>query len=306
MMIDILLATYNSERFLKNQINSILVQDFSDFRLLIRDGGSTDSTIELVKEYARKDSRISFIGSSRASAKENFAALLEAADGDLVMFSDHDDCWMPNKISMTLEAYRNAERNNPPGTPLLIFTDLQVVDSDWQCIHSSMMKYQHLNPERTALHQLLLQNVATGNTMLFNRALLSRILHVPKEIVMHDAWVALAASAFGKIVFLDKATIYYRQHQSNVFGASQYSLRFFINKLSGPRKAILDRFYENVSQGKSFLEHFRNELPQDTIAMLEDFSSLKSYGFWKKRFVLIKHRIYKTSFLRNLGMFLVL
>ena len=302
-MINILLASYNSEKFLRNQLDSILAQDQTDFQLLIRDGGSVDSTLSIIKEYAGKDRRIRFLGTGKASAKENFGKLLAAADGELIMFSDHDDVWMPDKISVTLSAYRQAEEENPSGMPLLVFTDAQVVDVQCKCIHPSLLRFQNLDPEKTMFRQLLLQNIPPGNTMLFNKALLDLIRPLPKEIVMHDAWVALTAAAFGKIVFLNKATLYYRQHEDNVYGAFRYSLSFFIKKLLMGHKKIKSRFYENVRQGKTFLEHYRPNLSSEPLAMLEDFAILEHCNFWKKRWILIKYGIYKNGFLRNAGMF---
>ncbi len=306
-MIQILLATYNSESFLCKQLDSILEQDHSDFQLLIRDGGSSDSTCSILETYCKKEpERIRFLGQGKASAKENFSALLAASDGDLIMFSDHDDVWLPDKISRTLSAYRKAEQAYSAQTPILVFTDSKVVDESLSEIHPSMLACQKLNPAHLSLPRLLIQNVPFGNTMMMNRALRDLAFPIPADAVMHDHWISLVASVFGKIIFLPEPTLLYRQHEKNVYGAFQYSVFSFLKKACAGRKKITDRFYENVRQGSALLKRYRDSMKQSDVELLEHFAQLPTMNFAAKRFCLMKYGIYKTGFLRNLGMFLVI
>lgn len=307
MQLQILLATYNSERFLREQLDSILQQDCQDFQLLIRDGGSTDSTLSIVQEYqTRFPEKICLIGQERALALENFSALLQHVDADLIMFADHDDVWMPDKISRSLKAYRELEHKYGTQTPLMVFTDTKVVDVELNEIAPSMIRYQHLAPYDLKLSRLLVQNVPNGNTMLFNRALAELARPIPPSAVMHDHWITLVAVLFGKIAFLDEPTLLYRQSGSNVYGAFHYTPLAFLRKaLDGPGR-IRKRFYQNVTQGKALLERFHDQLPPPEQEILEAFASLDSMSFLRRRRCILKHRIYKSGLLRNLGMLLIL
>ena len=229
--IEILLATFQSEKYLSEQIDSILEQTDPNWSLLIRDGGSSDSTLDIIDEYvSRNPDKIRFLGSSHASACKNFSSLLEAARSELVMLCDHDDVWLPEKIALTRKRYIEEHGKNPPGTPILVFSDLQIVDENLNLIYPSLMHYSNLRPDRLSLSQLLVQNVPQGNTMLLNSALRRLVHPIPAKAVMHDSWIALTATAFGHICYLDETTILYRQHNCNVFGASCYSIFSIMKK----------------------------------------------------------------------------
>lgn len=302
-MIQILLATYNSSHYLAEQLDSILEQDYSDFQLLVRDGGSTDDTLEIIENYRLKaGSRLTFLGSFRSSAKENFSALLEAADAELFMFSDHDDVWMKDKISGTLEKYREIESLNSPATPILIFSDAKVVDSELAEIAPSVIRYQKLDPERIALNNLILQNVPQGNTMLFNRALKEIATPVHRNCVMHDHWLSLCAAAFGKIAYFDHPTLLYRQHRNNVYGASEYSSAFLASKAAKGSDKICSRLYQNIDQAAAFFECYKDRLTPHEKEILEAVSRFRNMNFFKKRLTLFRYNVWKSGFLRNIGL----
>ncbi len=309
MTIDILLASCNSERFLREQLDSILAQDAGeDFRVLIRDDNSVDSTPEIIREYCtRHPGRVEFreTGKPGGSALGNFAALLDCAEGELVMFADHDDVWKPDKIRVSMAKYREMAGRYGENTPLLVFTDTAIADEMLRPVAESGFRYQHIDPERLALRQLLLQNVPSGNTMLFNRALLELARPVSPGAVMHDHWVALTASVFGRIGYVRQPTLLYRQHNDNVYGAFHYSLPSFCRKLTEGRRLIRERFYRNVCQAGAFLEHHREKLDPAATAMLGDFSRFPEMGFFEKRLCLIRHGIWKTGLIRNIGMLLL-
>ena len=303
--LQILLATYNSEAWLEPQLDSILAQDFKDFTLLIRDGGSTDGTREIIGRYRQKHpDRIVFLGRERASACENFSELLRRADGDLFMFADHDDLWMPDKISATLAAYRELEGRFGAQTPLMVFSDAIVADRELNEVSPSLIQYQRLNPHELTLNRLILQNVPSGNEMLFNRALADLALPIPEEAVMHDHWLALAAAAFGHIAYLDRPTLYYRQHGDNVFGATSYSLPAFFRRLKLGRAKIRERFDQNIAQAVAFGERYGARLSPEDRELFAALTEWTELGFWERRKLLWKYRLRKSGLLRNLGMYL--
>jgi len=305
MELQILLATYNSSRFLREQLDSILAQDCRDFEVLIRDGGSSDDTLTIIGEYQRKyPETIRFLEQKPASAPENFSALLSASSAPLIMFSDHDDVWKPDKVRITLEKYREMEAEYGSGTPIMVFTDSEVVDDELNPIACSMFRYQNINTNELTLNRLIVQNVPSGNTMLVNRALVDLALPVPPAAVMHDHWLTLVAAAMGKIGFLDVPTVSYRQHGDNVYGAFRYTLPAFLRKLKLGREKIRARFQQNIDQAVEFGVRYAGSLGKRDSEMLDELKTFQARGFWDRRRILWKYGIKKSGLWRNIGMYL--
>lgn len=248
-MIDIVLATYNGEKFLAEQIRSI--QNNSGYdkfvsRLLVIDDGSTDATFSIVKELSLHDKKIVWLTntSNRHGASNNFAFGLAQTLSPYIMLSDQDDVWLPEKIQLSIDKIKQLEKESG-SVPLLVFSDKEIVDEKLQTICSSYFKLRdipkdwHVKPE-----QLCQQNVVSGCTMLFNRALLNKAMPIPENAYMHDWWLALVANKCGKLELIDKPLIKYRQHDNNTIGVNKRS------KLS-----LITRFYQHLQQfEQSFLK----------------------------------------------------
>lgn len=221
--IAILMATYNGEKFVTEQINSILSQNFKDWTLFIHDDGSTDKTRPIIKEYCDENKNIVFIEDNiRRGAKNSFLFLLNNVDAKYYMFCDQDDVWLPDKISKTYNQLNNIEDHNT--RPILICSDCMLVDSNLKIIEKSMwesgkMKYKIKNP-----YFLEVTDFYTGCTMLFNRIvkeLLSTIENFPPKY-LHDQIIALTVYKYnGIIIHIDEPTILYRQHGNNVYGGTK-------------------------------------------------------------------------------------
>jgi len=229
-MIDILMACYNNESYIHEQMDSILSQTETNWTLYIRDDDSKDRTWEILTEYQRRYPHKIYIlrnTENSGSARENFFLLMAQSRSPYFMLADGDDVWHPDKIRLSMIVMKSLEAKKRPGTPLLIHTDLAVVDRNLKIISPSFMKYSRLNPERNRLNHLLVQNIVSGNTCLGNQYLRDIVLQgleklQPKQrdpIMMHDWWIALAAAAFGALGYLDFASVYYRQHGENTVGA---------------------------------------------------------------------------------------
>ena len=222
--IDILLTTYNGQAYLKEQIDSILAQSNQDWRLIIRDDGSSDNSVSIVEKYAAEyPDKIKLIIDSDGNlgANLNFGRLLEQANAGYIMFSDQDDVWLPNKIELTLNVMKATEQIYPD-KPVLIHTDLKVVDSDLNIIADSMWSYQKLSPEiGDDLSKIMAQNVVTGCTMMINRKASDVSTPIPAEAIMYDWWIAMNVARYGKIVYLSAPSILYRQHSDNRIGAKE-------------------------------------------------------------------------------------
>ncbi len=295
----ILLSTYNGEKYLKAQLDSLFSQSYKDFKLIARDdGGSSDKTLEILKSYD-----IELLPSNEnLGVKSSFETLLkyafENSDADYFMFCDQDDVWNQNKVELTLQKMYEMEKLYK-NTPILVHTDLEVVDENLHTINPSFMKLQNLNEKKNRLNNLLIQNTITGCTAMINRDLAKLCLPMSSNAIVHDWWVGLVASYFGKIGYLQQSTIKYRQHTSNTIGAKGFDIGFVLKSIS--KKVSLGR---NISQSKGFFQQFKNELDEDTIEMLQEFISLEQKTWWQKRAVLLKYKLLKQGFIRNAGLFL--
>jgi rhamnosyltransferase len=224
----IVLSAYNGARHIEEQIGSIQRQRRSDWVLLVRDDGSSDGTPALVGALARADSRIRLVSSSgkNLGAVASFGALLAEAAGldpHCVFLADQDDVWVEEKLERQLEALVRAEERLGPEVPILVHSDLRVVDDRLRPIHRSFLRYQSglATPAGLTLHTLLAQNLVTGAATAVNRALLRVTLPLP-DVVMHDWWLAQCAAAAGTIISLPDALVLYRQHAANVVGATGF------------------------------------------------------------------------------------
>lgn len=306
-MIDILLATYNSARFIHETLDSILRQEYQDWRLVIRDGGSEDKTLDIIQSWQRRypEKIIIMPSQGRSCACENFSALLSASTAPYMMFCDHDDVWFSDKISKTFSAMQAAERQYGPDMAVLVFTDMQVADERLSVLAASYFAYQHLNPDRLLLRHLLVQNIPCGCTMMINRKLADCCGRIPSEAVMHDHWLSLLAAAVGRIVYLPESTMKYRQHGRNIFGATRYGWDYLIKRtLAGPGVAR-QRFYQNVMQAKVFVQRYGALMDSQNRELTEDFARLDELGWVDRRRVLLRHKLFKSSWLRNIATMLI-
>jgi glycosyltransferase involved in cell wall biosynthesis len=301
--VEILLATCNTGRWLDEQIDSILGQSHKDLRILVHDDRSEDRTPERLEQCARvHPGKVRILPglARRLGPVGSFSRLLDESSGRYVMFCDHDDVWAVEKVAATLERMRRGEQTCPAGTPMMVFTDLEIVDESLRTLCDSYWRFQRIDPARLELRQLVTQNVPSGCTMMLNRPLADLCTPISDQAVMHDHWVTLAAAAMGRILYLDRRTVRYRQHASNVFGASGGRLHQLALRTRGNIGTMRERFYRNVVQGRAFVQRYRDRLSRPQIALLEAFGSLDEQGPLTRRHTLLKHRIYKSGLARNL------
>lgn len=305
--IDILLATYNGSKFIREQIESIQAQSFEDWRLLVSDDGSNDSTINIVKELAANDPRISIVLEHKrfGSAKENFYNLLTVSHAPYLMFCDQDDVWLSNKIETQLAHLKEMESAYGYDTPLLVFSDMEVVDSTLKTISDSFENYSRYDPTRTKVVQLIAQNNAAGCSMLFNRAVADLCLMshaVIGNYMMHDWLVMLVASAFGHIEYLDKVFNLYRQHGTNEVGARRFSLVMsIVGSLRSKRAFRLRCFMESIVQAQTFLSIYGSMLDEKTASCVSCFARIDATVPTAERILLlVRSRCWKRG-VRKIG-----
>ncbi len=225
----VLMSTYQGETFVVEQIRSILSQLPPDGRLIVRDDGSTDRTLERVRDI--RDTRVEVTAGPNLGFAGSFLTLLCGVgdDADVVMLADQDDVWLPGKIERACRALRGFE-----GEPALYFSRLQLVDRELRPLGETPRW-----PRGPSFANALCENIATGCTMALNARgvrLVSRYGDV-RKIYFHDWWIYLVVSALGKVIMDDEPTILYRQHGANVVGRGQGWRRYratlaFIRKRS--------------------------------------------------------------------------
>lgn len=275
--VDILLATYNGEHYLPELLDSLIKQTYSNFRILIRDDGSSDGTLEIIKNYSELDKRIEIINDNMGKAggaARNFSFLLTHSTAQYIMFCDQDDIWLDNKVEKTLKAMIVAEKKYPR-TPILVHSDLVVVDDNKRIICESFFKNESINPKRKKLCNFFVLNTITGCTVMINRLLREKINGIEYAVTMHDNWMAMCAASFGKIITINKPLIYYRQHQDNSVGAYEtYAIIHKINVLKH-LKAYKEMIMKSFDKVALFEIKYRASLSIDDDKMCNMFVNLK-------------------------------
>ncbi|MBU0484129.1 MAG: glycosyltransferase [Proteobacteria bacterium] len=220
----ILMGTYNGAQFIEKQIASIQAQDHDNWRLIVRDDGSTDDTLQIVETIVCEDQRVHLLsdGKGHVGAVANFGLLLAYAkekSAQYVALADQDDFWEKWKLKRQLRKMLETESGSE-NKPVLVYSDLVVVDENLRFISPSMMTYQFMRHETiNPLEVLLVQNYVTGCTVLINNTLLDLAVPIPPSTLMHDWWLAMLAGACGNICYIDESLVYYRQHAENKVGA---------------------------------------------------------------------------------------
>jgi len=233
--IAVLLSTYNGEKFLAEQIDSLLAQSHKNFILVARDDGSHDRTVSILESYALNHSvqiRLLSSDGQNLGASGGFAFLVDyviknkeslGLTSSYMMFCDQDDTWFPEKIERLLTVMLATEADNNSALPIIVHSDLEVVSEQNTVIAKSLINYQGLEIERNSFPNLVISNLVTGCTALINQSLAEKALPIPKNAIMHDWWLALVAAAFGKLVYLNIPLVHYRQHGNNTIGAKEFT-----------------------------------------------------------------------------------
>jgi hypothetical protein len=307
--LEVALATFNGERFLAPLLGSLLEQTWQDFTILIADDGSSDSTMAIVGDYARRHpGRIRIVADGpHLGIVGNFARLLRAATADYLMPCDQDDVWLPRKIELSLARMRRLEADHGTETPLLVHTDLMVVAEDLRLLGPSYARYVGLDPARRLLGPLLLRNVVTGCTAMLNRALYCRARPIPADAIMHDHWIALVAAATGKIGFLDEPTVLYRQHAGNAIGARPAGAASTIERVvetlfTGHRQKLLAGLSR---QAAALVGRFGDDLAPEDVRPAKTLAGLLSMPWWIRARQMRRSGLALPGFARTAALFFV-
>lgn len=249
-MVDILLSTYNGAKHIRQQIDSIINQTYKDWILIIRDDGSSDETLNILNDYAIKyPDKIKVVDKdfSNLGPSKSFEKLLSFTEHDYIMFSDQDDIWLNFKIDVTLNAMHQLEEKYQK-MPLLVCTDVTCVNSTGEkIIYKSFFKSRKFIDEALKNdNTFLAMNIVQGCTMMINTLCLKYIIPIPRTYG-HDAYIGAVVNHYGKVYYLHKQTMMYRQHETNVYGAPNVDKKYFIHKIKKTHR-ILKEEQANFNQ----------------------------------------------------------
>ncbi len=291
--IDVLLATYNGEKYLREQIDSILNQTYKNIHLIISDDNSQDMTREILKEYENKDKRITvYLQEENLGYVKNFEFLLKKVESNYYMLSDQDDVWLEEKIEKTMQTLK--EKNAD-----LVFGDLEVVDENLNTIYPSFGDFMLLNrkiKKQINTYKLnYLYNCITGCTLLSKKQYINEIIPIPNysKYVVHDHWIGLIVSLNGKSAYMTEKYIKYRQHGNNQIGTDKISHKF--KKLDQVRELFINVklgvFGTYVENNKCFPKELQ-ELNKKALNYFQMVQKKKNFNFknWN-----IYHELYKNE-----------
>jgi len=231
--IDIILPTYNGEKYIKELLDSIINQTYTEFIIIVRDDGSKDNTVKIFMDYKRRyPTKFEVIEDNLGNLGviNNVFEILKYSKSKYIMFCDQDDIWFENKILQLLQCIKQKEKANY-GVPIIVHSEVVVVDEELEVLDESYSHYGGLNRKRIHLCNLIQKNEVQGSSLICNKYLLdlSRKLIEKRnyKLVYHDYWFAVLASVFGRIYFYSTPLMHYRQHSNNLVGArrSRISLK---------------------------------------------------------------------------------
>lgn len=302
MKTTVLMSTYNGEKYLREQIDSVLAQKDIELALLIRDDGSSDKTVEIIEDYEKKDNRIShYVGENIGPGKSFFDLIKKAPESDYYAFCDQDDVWDSNKLALAIDLLLPLDNSMPN----LYYSNLRLVDGNLAFIRNA-----HEKPiDEGKKYSALARNVLTGCTAVFNKNAKDLLRdHVPNVNILHDGWLYLICKLFGNVVYDFIPHISYRQHGHNVVGMGKSNpfvsvirkIKRILNPDQQPRlmraKSLVDSFgdmltgcnREKVEKMLYYKKSFRNKL---NLLLDKDICEPTFSGNLRYRFLVLVGRI---------------
>ncbi|GAA3957814.1 glycosyltransferase family 2 protein [Allohahella marinimesophila] len=300
--IDILLPTYNGERYLECLLESLLAQSFRDWRLIIRDDCSTDCTPAILESFAVTHPEKVFLvrdAEGRLGVKKSLNVMAQHATANYVALCDQDDVWLPARLEHSLQELRLEEDVAGEGVPVLVHSDLQVVDQNLLEISASFWSFQRIEPAAMkALNVALTQNFVTGCTTLFNWPLLKKAFPCPQDAVVHDWWLALVAIAHGRVKTISAPLVQYRQHSENQIGAKEFSVGHWFSKAKDFQKMKADLF-RTFTQADALAATLNPAT--EAFQLVASYASLRTGSAMKRKLAFSSGRYRKHGFARRVA-----
>lgn len=267
----ILMSTYNGSKYIKEQLDSILNQTYKNIEIIIRDDGSKDDTVKILEEYKNKCKQIKYYQGKNIGPARSFIELIKnVPENNYFAFSDQDDVWLKNKIERAVEKIEKIEKEK--NVPILYFSNTQLVDANLNKIKN----IKKIVKKKINLGNALIENIATGCTMVFNNELCKLLKNIDlKEIIngyLHDSLAYRIAFCTGRVIYDDESYILYRQHENNVIGNSS-SIK---DKLTKRKKNIKRSINLRSNMAKFILKKFNNYIDEEKKYIIKEVALYKS------------------------------
>jgi len=291
-LVTIVLSTYNGDRYLQEQIDSLLSQTYKNIQILIRDDGSTDGTHEILKNYASKNKNIEVVFEKNIGVVASFLRLvgMASSESEFISFCDQDDVWAPEKIARAVSLLKQYD----PDTPLLYCGLVEIVDKELQHI-----RYGRTPTRKLTINNAIVENIATGCTSVINKPAINLIVDdgvCVDNILIHDWWMYILISTFGTVVFDKKPKIKYRQHASNVIG-SYSGFKFWLYRI---KRQLKKNNKELLSQATVFLDAYGKYMCFEKQEIFRCFIQCLSSKSMLRRFIYVKSMpVYRQRMIDN-------
>lgn len=284
MKISVVMATYNGEKYLEQQIESILSQTLLPAELIVCDDCSTDGTVAILAKYQEQLTYV--VNPQQLGLIGNFKkAVSLAAKDNYVALSDQDDIWLPDKLAASAALMQKMDQS----LPCLVHTDLVLVDEQLKVLNPSFMNERGQHQYYHNLQTLLFANFVTGCTMLMNQKLREFFAEIPGNVKFHDAWIALAAATFGSVKEISTPMVRYRKHGNNLSIAAgtkpRNRYRSTMNEIINAVKGSDDFLTDQLETAEKFYKHYHLHMEPAKRLYFEQFLMLRSKPYLIKKIV---------------------
>lgn len=246
--VNVLLSTYNGEKYIGEQLNSILKQTYQNIEIYVRDDGSTDGTLEILKSYEKKNQIHLEIGKNVGFIKSFFWLICNGGEADYYAFCDQDDSWIPEKIEMALEKLSVSDEKNP----VLYFSNYDFYDGE--------LNFQEKGTDRPRIPSFpncLVDCISLGINSVFNQKACEMMrTQTPQASCGHDWWTYMICQGMGQVIYDERSTVKYRRHGSNV---SAGGMNFFQFQIWRFKKFFVNDYFDNVKKMLQEYEKFYGE-----------------------------------------------
>ena len=226
--ISVAMATYNGEKYIKEQLDSIIKQLGKNDEVIISDDGSTDSTIDIINSYIKKDRRIKLFLGPKNGVKQNYANAISHCSGKYIFLSDQDDVWNEKKVNIVLKTFTSSKCT-------CVVHNANIVDEKLNKTGKTFFEYRKSGKGKI---KNIVKNTYIGCCMAFDKCLVNKVLPIPNDIEMHDQWIGLLSEKYGKSIFINDCLVEYRRHDNNVSSMKHYPFR----KMVKNRITIIKRY----------------------------------------------------------------
>jgi rhamnosyltransferase len=282
--ISILMATYNGEKYLHEQLTSLLTQSHTNWKLWIYDDGSTDSTQLIIDEHCALDSRIRKISASQKNlgAGKAFFLLLPYSDTPYTIFCDQDDIWLNTKLEELLKYAEEKLDNSKPG---MVYCDAYAYSNATETIISQSVSHLHAKN----LNEFLFFNSGyQGCSILFNHPVCIMAQHYTPEFYMHDDIISLIGHTFGDVYFLNKPLMLYRQHDNNVTGQTAKGYWDMARGFFRSGASVVN--HRHYKEKKEFFNHYKTKMSPKNISLFEAYLDFPNTSLIMRLWIILSNR----------------